>query len=672
MPADQITGLINPTSQLNGSVCSSGEILKSDGTNFSCESLSTIATQVPASGITSGIIGSRVILPPGQVGLGALNPLTTISSSQISDSIGLNQLLGGALPSQIELSSLSQLPSPLDGTSCSEDQILQWSGSGWVCVNQIIGLTSVSAGDVLAGTFSSGVLLQANQITGLINPTSQLNGSVCSSGEILKSDGTNFSCESLSTIATQVPASGITLGTIGSGVTLPPGQVGSGALNQDTTISSSQISDSISLNQLAGGVLPSQIELSSLSQLPSPLDGTSCSEDQILQWSGSGWACAFPSKSGASSINDLSDASYSGTSLGLGLSTLSDSTGFGNTAVGVSALKGNTRGYGNIALGHSALLLNTTGNYNIASGLWALSSNTTGSENTALGSFALYRNTTGSENTAIGRGAFFNNISGRQNTALGTNAGFSLMFQQSTIAAAHENVFFGYRAGFNLRSGSKNILIGSRAGHNLNGDSNNNIIIGSVEASSNTDSNTLNIGNLLYGTYLSTGSIASTGNIGIGTSNPTEVLTVDNGLTIGTYETTGWMHSSDRRFKRDIVSLDALESLEKILDLNPVGYTFKKDNANKKQIGFIAQDVKPLFNEVVSSDKNTGFLRMAYSNLIAPLVSAFQKLYEMVVSNLKTNKLQNAQIKELKLKNENLEKELIQIKKMLKKLELRE
>ncbi len=229
--SDQITGLINPTSQLNGSVCSSGEILKSDGLNFSCESLSTIATQVPASGITSGTIGSGVTLPPGQVGLGALNPFTTISSSQISDSISLNQLAGGALPSQIELSSLSQLPSPLDGTSCSEDQILQWSGSDWVCVNQIIGLTSVSAGDVLAGTFSSGVLLPAHQITGLINPTSQLNGSVCSSGEILKSDGLNFSCESLSTIATQVPASGITSGTIGSGVTLPPGQVGSGALN---------------------------------------------------------------------------------------------------------------------------------------------------------------------------------------------------------------------------------------------------------------------------------------------------------------------------------------------------------------------------------------------------------------------------------------------------------
>ncbi len=35
--SDQITGLINPTSQLNGSVCSSGEILKSDGLNFSCE-----------------------------------------------------------------------------------------------------------------------------------------------------------------------------------------------------------------------------------------------------------------------------------------------------------------------------------------------------------------------------------------------------------------------------------------------------------------------------------------------------------------------------------------------------------------------------------------------------------------------------------------------------------
>ncbi len=53
----------------------------------------------------SGTIGSGVTLPPGQVGLGALNPLTTISSSQISDSISLNQLAGGkdgALP-QLQL-----------------------------------------------------------------------------------------------------------------------------------------------------------------------------------------------------------------------------------------------------------------------------------------------------------------------------------------------------------------------------------------------------------------------------------------------------------------------------------------------------------------------------------------------------------------------------------------
>ncbi len=290
-------------------MCSSGEILKSDGLNFSCESLSTIATQVPASGITSGTIGSGVILPPGQVGLGALNQDTTISSSQISDSISLNQLADGALPATLTIASdqITGLINPisqLNGSVCSSGEILKSDGLNFSCESLSTIATQVPASGITSGTIGSGVTLPpgqvgsgalnqdttisssqisdsislnqladgalpatltiaSDQITGLINPTSQLNGSVCSSGEILKSDGLNFSCESLSTIATQVPASGITSGTIGSGVTLPPGQVGLGALNPFTTISSSQISDSISLNQLAGGALPSQIELSS-------------------------------------------------------------------------------------------------------------------------------------------------------------------------------------------------------------------------------------------------------------------------------------------------------------------------------------------------------------------------------------------------------------------------
>ncbi len=68
----------------------------------------------------------------------------------------------------------------------------------------------------------------------------------------------------------------------------------------------------------------------------------------------------------------------------------------------MNALAFNTTGYYNTASGVSALESNTDGRLNTASGADALNSNTTGCVNTASGSQALYTNTTGVANTASG------------------------------------------------------------------------------------------------------------------------------------------------------------------------------------------------------------------------------------------------------------------------------
>ena len=90
----------------------------------------------------------------------------------------------------------------------------------------------------------------------------------------------------------------------------------------------------------------------------------------------------------------------------------SNTTGYENIALGISALGRNAIGNNNVAIGREALLSNTTGNYNVALGQSALFSNTTGNNNVALGPSALSNNTTGSFNSGLGYRVQSGNYSG--------------------------------------------------------------------------------------------------------------------------------------------------------------------------------------------------------------------------------------------------------------------
>lgn len=76
---------------------------------------------------------------------------------------------------------------------------------------------------------------------------------------------------------------------------------------------------------------------------------------------------------------------------------------------------------------------------------------------------------------------------------------------------------------------------------------------------------------------------------------------------------------SDKRLKTDIHSLDNRGLL------NPVVYT--KDN--KKQIGFIAQEVQEVYPELVSEDVS-GYLSLNYQQLTAVLSSQINDLYSII------------------------------------------
>jgi hypothetical protein len=162
---------------------------------------------------------------------------------------------------------------------------------------------------------------------------------------------------------------------------------------------------------------------------------------------------------GASSLNDLTDASYTLTDdvyqLYIGQKVPETISNEANIlAIGKNTLQLNIDGENNISLGHNSLQNNTEGSQNIAIGHYALHNNTYSSQNVAIGNYTLHYNTVGGRNTAIGYQCMEQNITGSYNTAMGRRALESLTNGES-------NTVIGYRALQNMIEGSKNTFIGS-------------------------------------------------------------------------------------------------------------------------------------------------------------------------------------------------------------------
>ena len=107
---------------------------------------------------------------------------------------------------------------------------------------------------------------------------------------------------------------------------------------------------------------------------------------------------------------------------------------------------------------------------------------------------------------------------------------------------------------------------------------------------------------------------------------------------------------SDLRLKRDITPLGRV--LERVLQLRPVSYHFRSAPAEAPlTLGFIAQEVEPLFPEMVG--EGAGMKSLAYSELIPVTIRAVQELNEKMDSEnaklreeLKRRDTENAQFKQ--------------------------
>ena len=89
--------------------------------------------------------------------------------------------------------------------------------------------------------------------------------------------------------------------------------------------------------------------------------------------------------------------------------------------------------------------------------------------------------------------------------------------------------------------------------------------------------------------------------------------------------TQAWFSSSDIRLKENIVTLPAERGLGAIMKLRPVTYHWKDKTLDQRQmVGFIAQEVEPIYPEAVGMGPN-GMKSLAYADLVVPLVKAVQQ-----------------------------------------------
>ena len=106
-----------------------------------------------------------------------------------------------------------------------------------------------------------------------------------------------------------------------------------------------------------------------------------------------------------------------------------------------------------------------------------------------------------------------------------------------------------------------------------------------------------------------------------------------------------WNSNSDERLKTDIHVADP--ALQKVKELSVVNYRFKGNNADSDlKIGLIAQDVAPVFPELVSREKDNGYWGINYAGFSVVAIKAIQEqqaLIEHQNKALETLRLEQSQ-----------------------------
>jgi hypothetical protein len=127
-----------------------------------------------------------------------------------------------------------------------------------------------------------------------------------------------------------------------------------------------------------------------------------------------------------------------------------------------------------------------------------------------------------------------------------------------------------------------------------------------------------------------------------------------------------YFNSSDARLKRDINPLGSV--LHRVLQLRPVTYRLRDEaDGAPSTYGFLAQEVEPLFPEVVG--EYAGKKALSYSELVPVAIGAIQELNAKFE---RSSKAKDAEIQKLKAHNATLEKRLQRLERLMDTADTRE
>lgn len=151
-------------------------------------------------------------------------------------------------------------------------------------------------------------------------------------------------------------------------------------------------------------------------------------------------------------------------------------------------------------------------------------------------------------------------------------------------------------------------------------------------AVSNTDDQLWSLGDrasAYYGKTITNPSTEVPVKIGINNDAPTEELHIGDAATVGsgnviiTDDTVSgnFTYHSDAKLKKNVHNLN--NSLERLTALRGVGFNWVEDN--RRDFGFIAQEVEDELPEIVRTNPQTGLKKVDYAKMIPFLVDVFQQ-----------------------------------------------
>jgi hypothetical protein len=147
------------------------------------------------------------------------------------------------------------------------------------------------------------------------------------------------------------------------------------------------------------------------------------------------------------------------------------------------------------------------------------------------------------------------------------------------------------------------------------------------------------------GQITATASSAAAGQFNRLTSDGTILNFAQNNGTVGSVSVTGsvttYNTTSDIRLKQDI---EPLQATDKLMQMNPVSYSWKSDPDGPRSMGFIAQEMQEVMPEAVSTgDDDDAMMSMDYGRITPILVSALQDAHRKIeelaaeIAELKAN-----------------------------------